>query len=350
MKNRFSKSDIIKRTKKRNKVLNRILLVIVVVILVVAITFGTMFLIYQKMGKASFQSAYDNVEYHEQIEYDGKTYQFNEDVISFAFIGVDQRTMESVENTDFVGANDTNIVVAINTKSGEVNMIAIPRETVVDIDKYRKGEYLGTEKDRLALAYAYGDGRELSCMDTVYAMSRVLYNVPIEKYYALNLSGIAPINDSIGGVLLQSQCDLPQYSVKTDDIITLKGDMAESYVRARSMTDIDASLERSNRQVQYLQSFADQTFPAVLVNFGTIADLYNVGAEYSQTNMSLQDVTYMASVLLSKGTNHFDATVLEGEMKTEQDSAGEGNLHALFTPSEDELMQTILDTFYLRIR
>lgn len=350
MSNRLSKSERAKKTKKINKAITRILLVLLIVLLIVAITFGAMLLVYQKQGKASLQPNLEQAEYHETIEYDGKTYQFNEDVVAFAFIGVDQRDMMSIEDTDFVGANDTNIVVAINTKSGEVNMIAIPRETVVEIDKYKNGEYLGIEKDRLALAYAYGDGGEISCQDTMYAMSRALYNIPIEKYYALDLNGIAPVNDSIGGVLLKSDIDMPSYDVAKDDIVTLKGDMAESYVRARSMTDIDASLDRSKRQVQYLQSFADQTFPAVLINFGTIADLYNVASQYSQTNMSLQDVTYMASVLLSKGTNHFEASILEGEMRTEQDSAGENTLHALFTPDDDALMQTVLNTFYLRVK
>ncbi len=346
-----SKIERKKATQKRNRIIKRVLLAILVILLVVAITFASLFFYYRNEGKNSIKpNLADNTEYHEQIEYNGHLYQYNEDVVSFAFIGVDQRDMEEASKADFVGANDTNIVVAINTVSGTAAMIAIPRETVVDIDIFQNGEYLGIEKERLALAYSYGDGKEKSCQNTVDAISRIMQSVPIEKYYALDLDGIAPINDSIGGVIVKSSVDIPQHDIEAGKVVTLKGDMAESYVRTRSMTDINGSIDRVGRQVQYLESFASQTIPATIINFSTVADLYNTGAQYSQTNMTLSEVTYLASLLRSKGTNHFDTITLEGEMNVEQDSAGEGYMHALFTPDEDFLMQTILDTFYLRIK
>lgn len=344
-----SKAERKKAMQKRNRIYKRIVLAILAIILIVAIVFASLFFYYRNEGKNSIKPNLENTEYHEQIEYDGHTYQYNDDVVAFAFIGIDQRDMDEAVGTDFVGANDTNIVVAINTVSGATSMIAIPRETLVDIDIYQNGEYLGIEENRLALAYSYGDGKEQSCQNTVDAISRILQNVPIEKYYVLDLNGIAPINDAIGGVMVKSSIDIPQFGIETDKVVTLKGDMAESYVRARSMTDIEGSIDRIGRQVQYLESFASQTIPAAIINFATVANLYNVGAQYSQTNMTVQEVTYLASLLRSKNVNHFDTVTLDGEMRTEQDTAGERYLHALFTPDDDFLMQTVLDTFYLRI-
>lgn len=349
MKQRLSKTDRKRKQKKRNKIIKRILLVVIALLLIVAIVGASLFIYYQKKGKDSLKPDLENCEYQEIIEYDGHKYAFNEDVIAFGFLGVDQRDLDNPANSDFVGASDTNIVIAINTVSGEVKLICIPRETVTDIDVYKNGKFIGTQKERLTLAYSYGDGKELSCTNTIDAMSRVLKSVPIQKYYALDLDGIGAINDSIGGVMLKSKIDLPSRNVSAGEVVTLKGDMAESYVRSRSMTDINASFDRTDRQVQYLQSFVSQIMPAVLLNFSTVNKIYNVGTQYSRTNLNASDTTYLASLLISKGTSEFDATVLEGEMKTEKDSAGDNTLHALFTPDDDKLMQIVLDTFYLRI-
>lgn len=351
MRNKKSASDRKRATKKRNKIIKNIFLILLCIILIFAIVVGETFFYLQKKGRDSITPDLENnTTYLEEIEYNGHTYTYNEDMISFVFVGVDRREMLMVDQTDFVGANDADIVVAINTKSGEATMIAIPRDTQVDVDIYQNDKFLGQEKTQLYLSYAYGDGAELSCQNATTSISRVLKNIPIEKYYALDLDGIAPINNSIGGVMLKSKMDMPQYDVTAGEIVTLKDDMAESYVRSRSMTDINATLDRTDRQVQYLQSFANQTFPAVLIDFGTINDLYSVGSQYSQTNMSIGDVTYMASLLLSKGTDRFDAKILEGTVSAEQDSAGEGIMHTQFTPDEDKLMQLVLDTYYLKIK
>lgn len=343
-------SEARKATKKRNKIVLSILaFVLAAVILFVAVV-GVTLLCLKKQGRTNLTPDYDASDYMEEIEYGGHTYAYNKDVIAFAFVGVDKYEMENIKETEFVGANDADIVVVINTVSGKVNMIAIPRETVVDIDIYQNGEFIGQDKKQICLSYSYGDGSTLSCENATTSISRLLKNVPIEKYYALDMSGISAINDSIGGVIVKSQIDMPKYDVTAGQVVTLKGDMAEAYVRSRSSTDIDSSYQRTQRHVQYLQYFSNQTFSSVALDFGTVADLYNVGAQYSQTNMTVGDVTYMASLLMSKGTNSFSATTLKGEMKKEADSAGEGIYHALFYPDEEDLMQTVLDNFYLRVK
>lgn len=349
MKTKLSKSDRRKKQQKRNKIIKRIFIILLLLLLIVAVVVASMFFYYQNKGKESLKPDLEDSEYQEIIEYDGHKYKFNEDVVAFAFLGIDRRNFEDAVGTDFVGACDTNIVAAINTVSGEMKLICIPRETVTDIDIYQDGKFIGTEKERLTLAYSYGDGRELSCTNSADAISRVLKNVPVQKYYALDLDGIGAINDAIGGVIVKSKLDFPNQGIEAGKVVTLDGEMAETYVRSRSMTDVQGSFDRTDRQVQYLQSFASQIGPAVMLNFATINQLYNVGTKYSQTNMDISDVTYLASLLMSKGTTDFDAVTLEGEMKTEKDSAGEHTLHALFTPDDDKLMRTVLDTFYLRI-
>lgn len=290
------------------------------------------------------------VAYQETIEYKGHTYRFNDDVVSMAFLGIDQREMLDIKSTDFVGASDADIVVAINTKTGETKVVAIPRDTMVDVDIWStSGIFLRTEKTQLCLAYAYGDGGSKSCENAVSSISRVLYNIPIQKYYALNLDGIKPLNDAIGGVTVKSIYTVPQYNIKYGDTVTLLGDAAEAYIRTRDMDSIEASLNRSDRQMQYVKAFAEQALPAVVKDFSTISKLYNTASKYSQTNLSLNNATYLGSLLLSKGVTEFKPYTIKGNMKASDDPVMPGVVHAEFYPDEDSLMETVLDVFYTQI-
>ena len=288
--------------------------------------------------------------YHETLEYKGHTYEYNDDILAMAFLGIDQRTLKNAKNTDFVGASDADIVVAVNTKTGETKVIAIPRDTMVDVDIWStSGIFLRTQKTQLCLAYAYGDGEDKSCENAVTSISRVLYDVPIQKYYALDLDGIAPLNDAIGGVTVNSLYTLDKYNIRYGDTVTLKGDMAEAYVRTRDMDNINASLNRTDRQVQYVKAFANQALPAVVKDFSTISKLYNTASKYSRTNITLNNATYVSSLLLSKGVTEFKSYTIKGEMKAAEDALLPDVVHAEFYPDEDQLMEIVLDVFYTQI-
>ena len=104
-------------------------------------------------------------------------------------------------------------------------------------------------------------------------MSRILYGVPIDKYFALNLEGIKPINDAVGGVTLTALYDIPNAGITKGKEVTLKGDMAEAYVRSRDMDRATAAYERGERQMQYVKAFANQVLGAVKSDFNVVTDL-----------------------------------------------------------------------------
>ena len=300
------------------------------------------------MKKANLNG--EPLAYQETIEYKGHTYKYNDDILTMAFLGIDQRTMKNVEQTDFVGASDADIVIAIDTKTGETKVVAVPRDTMVDVDIWStSGIFLRTQKTQLCLAYAYGDGGRKSCENAVTSISRVLYDIPIQKYYALDLDGIAKLNDAIGGVTVTSLYSLEQYGIEYGDTVTLVGDMAEAYVRTRDMDDINAALNRSDRQIQYVKAFAEQALPAVVKDFSTITRLYNTADKYSQKNISLNNATYLGSLLLSKGVTEFTTYSIKGTMKAADDPLMPDVVHAEFYPDEDSLMEVVLDVFYTQV-
>lgn len=323
---------------------------IAILLAMVLIVVGT-FVVLQQKGKKDVQSTVINAgDYKETIEYNGHTYQFNEDIVSFAFMGVDQREMKTNDETDFVGSADADIIVAVNTKTGLTKMIAIPRDTMVDIDIFSdSGIFIKTQNTQLCLAYAYGNGEAQSCENVVKAMSRVLYNVPIQKYYALNLEGVAPLNDAVGGVTVDPLYSMPEYGIFKGQPIKLMGDNAEHYVRTRDMVDLNASLNRTDRQVQYVKAFASQLIPAVVKDFGVVSRLYSTASSYSQSNISLSNATYIASLALSKNITSFETHTIKGTMKPSTNSEFAEEVYAEFTPDDDSVMNAVLDVYYTQI-
>ena len=295
---------------------------------------GTFFYLEQK-GKNSFTNVTTQTNYEEVIEHEGHKYVYNKDVVAIAFIGVDKRELGAGDTIGTAGQADADIVLTVDTKTGRAKAISIPRDT--------------NETLQLCLSFAYGDGKASSANNVTTSISRILYNVPINKYFVLDLDGIAPINDAIGGVTVESLYNFENLGIKVGDKVHLTGDLTESYVRQRDMQTIDASLNRTARQTQYIKAFANQLLPAVLNDFSTVSRLYNTAADYSTTNMDLSNVTYLASLLVSKGIRDFETETLQGEMKESERTDYADYVYAEFYPDEELTLETVLDTFYTQV-
>lgn len=341
-----------KENKKKLPLIVRILIILLIIIFLFVTVFAGTFLFLKSTGEKDIKPNMSNVSdgYLDTITYNGHTYKYNEDVFAVSFLGVDQEKWLTSDKADFVGAADADIVLAVDTKTGKSSAIAIPRDTMVDVEVWSdSGMFLRTEQTHLCLAYAYGDGAEKSCTNTMNAMSRILYNVPIQKYFALDLAGVPALNDAIGGVTVNALYSLPDYGIKKGETVTLKGKAAAEYVRTRDMDKIDASLKRMERQVQYIKAYTTQLLPAVVRDFSTVSTLFNTASSYSQTNLTLNNATYVASLLLSKGVTGFETYSLTGTLKEEPIPDVWNAAHVQFYPNEDELMKIVLEVFYTQI-
>ncbi len=338
-----------KKKKKRIPLIVRILIVILALIVALAGILGGTYYFSKVSGANDMTSVVKADTHHEEIiTYKGHQYEFNKNIVSIAFIGVDQRNLGG-DREDFVGCADADLILAIDTETGSAKLISMPRDTMVEVDQYRGNAFIRTDRVQLCLAYAYGDGAETSCTNVTKAMSRILYNVPIDKYFALDLSGIKPLNDAVGGVTVDSLYDLPEFGIQKGQTVTLKGDMAEAYVRTRDMDRIDASIDRKIRQEQYIRAFVNQLLPKVKSDFGIISRLYNTASEYSQTNISINNVTYLASLMLSKNITDFETYTYTGELTESKDSIYPDVVHAELTADEDSVMETVLSVYYSQI-
>lgn len=201
---------------------------------------------------------------------------------------------------------DTMMVINYNPKTSNVNLISIPRDTLVGI----KGK-------QMKLNAAFGMGKFDLTLNTI----RKLTGLPIHYYIAVDTEGFRNIIDILGGV----QFDVPKdmkYSDPTQNLnIDLKkgpqllnGDKAEQLVRYRKYAMGD--LERENVQKDFVKALIAQK-----INLANISDpskmkaVYNNLSTHVKTNVGFNDIMkYFVSALNIKSEN-FKTFTLPGVPK-----------------------------------
>lgn len=274
------------------------------------------------------------------ISYNGKTYKFNPYVTSILFMGIDKEELKLEDNLVGTGGQaDAIYLLTYDTSKGVSKLIAFSRDTMVDINTYyTNGNYAGVENAQLCLSYAYGDGKDLSARNVVTSLQRIIFNVPINSYFAMDLSAIKVINDDIGGVTLNSLFTYGDF--QEGKTVTLTGDMAESYVRTRDISILDSNVGRMERQKQYITAFANQFMPAIKKDFTVPISIYNDAKDYVTTNLTGSKITFLASSVASNYSG-INIITVPGEIK-----AGSKDGKAQFIPDQNKLFQIVLDTFY----
>ena len=316
-----------------------IFLLVFLILIVSAVT--TVYLMHTN-GKKNMMADNYGDSFESSIFYNDVEYIYNPDITSIAFMGVDRRKFGLQDDlVGTAGQSDVNMVVAVNTKTGDTNVIVIPRDTEVDVNKYSlAGDYMGTSKQQLCLAYAFGDGAVTSCDNQIVSMQRILYGIPINTYIALNLDGIKPLNDAIGGVKLVCPNTFGDYT-KGEEIV-LNGEEAENFIRTRETSNV-GDVGRRERQVAYVKAYVETVLQKSLSNPAALTQIYDIGKQYTVTNLSLSRALYFGTSIisnLSKVTSFDNITSLEGKLT--EDSAG----YALVELNEDDVLKTVLDIYY----
>ncbi len=278
------------------------------------------------------------------VFYNGKEYKFNEDVTSIMCIGVDRDTLGVSSTLGTGGQGDALYLIALDTDTGETTIIGVPRDIVTDIGIYSsKGEYMRTEKHQICLAYAYGDGRKTSCLNTVTAVSRLFYQLPINSYFSIDISAIAKLNNAVGGVRVTMidnsfyDTDLVQHF--EGETLTLWGDNARKYVQHRDVNRLESSSERMQRQINYLNSFTKKALSKTKKDLKTPIKLLDIINKNSETNLDATTITAFASCLVTNGVSEVEFTKVPGHLESD-------GTYAQYIVDEAKLYEMILDTYY----
>lgn len=335
-----------RRHAKKNKGLRRAAIVLAAILaLVLAVALAALAL--TKMGEQSVKNANtptdvqsEGVSYDEgkTVEYNGKTYALNENMASIAIIGYDRRTEQVVPGKS-AGQADAVMVLAANLETGQVTAIGIPRDSMVEVGEFMDSQFTGMDTMQLCLAYAYGDGGETSSQYTTAAISRVLYNMPINNYVSLDMESIGELANAVGGVPITPLQTIPGTNIVKGQDTVLFGSNALKYVQWRDTSVLESSLDRQARQSQFVQAFCKEALGQAKGNVSTLVNLFNVARNNGVTNLGVDDFTYLASTVLNTGITGVDVTTLQGEMQ-------QGKKFAEFYLDKTNVYETVLNVYY----
>ena len=283
-----------------------------------------------------------------QILVEGKVYEYNDDIMTFLCMGVDSRNgIEKEKTPGKAGQADALLMVVVNPRKQDINVIAINRDTMTDIEIYdTAGMYLGEEEGQITLQYAYGNGREKSCRLMEQAVSELFYGIPIHGYGALDMQSIATLNDAVGGVEVTVLEDMTKYKWdwKEGANVLLKGEDALLYIRERDehSGELGTNIKRVERQKQYLNNYVSKLKDKMKQDITFPISLLNKVKKHLVTSLSADEIAYMADTLLGYDFSMENIISVPGESKM-------GEKHEEFYIDDAALKQIVIDVFYEQV-
>lgn len=209
------------------------------------------------------QQLQQSEEKRPQIFYKDHWYAQKENMETLLLLGLDQFQEDLAESSSYRNPQEADFILLliVDHQAKSADILQINRDTMTEIDRLGlAGEKVGSEYAQLALAHTYGSGGRDSCLNTVEAVSKLLYHIPIDHYLSITMDAVALVNDAVGGVTLEVLDDLTAMDplLVKGEVLTLQGEQALHYVRTRYGLEDSSNIHRMDRQKQYLQAFYEQ--------------------------------------------------------------------------------------------
>lgn len=363
-KNLLLDSDRLEKKKKKKR--KRILIAVLCEAAILIAVIFTALQILRAVGKSSLQSraeaapelmpvqAQEPLTEEEKqkwqegwVKYHDTIYAYKEDILTFLIMGIDKNSdvKEEAEGTNG-GQADALFLAVMDPQEKAIKVIGINRNTMTDIDVYNEeGAYITTVCAQAAVQHGFGNGMEESCERQVKAVRKLFYNLPIHGYAAINMSAIPTINDAVGGVELTVLEDLTKKdkSLVEGETVHLMGESAFWYVKYRDINEFGSADRRLERQKQYLKEFIGAAKGAVKKNPTAAIELYQAVAGQMITNVSMDEVAYLAPLLAEYQFRSDNFYMPEGETVM-------GDQFEEFYVDENALYEMILDVFYEEVK
>ena len=211
------------------------------------------------------------------IQHNGKEYRLRDGVETILVLGLD-RFAEDADRSGYTNDQMADFVflLVVDNEAKTYSAIHLNRDTVTEMNILGvAGEMVGQTEKQLALSYAYGNGRQISCRNTADAVSAMLLDIPITTYLSVTMDAVAMVNDAVGGVEVTV---LDDFSGMDDTLVrgktvTLSGSQALTYVRSRSGMKEATNQRRMVRQKQYLEGLVDAVHTTAKTNDHLFADI-----------------------------------------------------------------------------
>jgi LCP family protein required for cell wall assembly len=218
------------------------------------------------------------------------TIDLTKDHFSVLLVGTDERPGVTSSRAD------TMIVATFNKNDQTVDMVSIPRVSLVQIPS------VGYE-DKINHYYAFGG------IDSTIETVETLLDIPIDYYASINFNGVVAIVDALGGIDVDVKLPIDPLdsSAKRNGVElepgkqTLNGEAALAYARMRYQ-DPEGDIGRTKRPQQIVEAIDDQSS-----SFGSITklnSLMDATGDNFKTNMSLTEAFQLQPFIKKIGSSN----------------------------------------------
>lgn len=201
---------------------------------------------------------------------------------TFAVLGMDK----------LAKLTDVILVVRFDTAEHKLNVVSIPRDTLVNIPENVK---------KINTLYVYGDKHDRGS-ERLMAGLQDFVGFDIENYVIVNLQAFEELIDAIGGVDYDVPIDMVYHDGRQDLDINIKKGMqhlsgaeAIKVVRYRKGYP-NADIGRIGTQQDFMKTVASQLLDAK--NISNLPEIIRIITENTETNLNASNITYFAGELL----------------------------------------------------
>ena len=273
------------------------------------------------------------------VTYDGTVYRQRKNLTSILLMGIDHDSGETGGQADFLQ------LIVIDDTSRTLKRLSIDRDTMTPITVLGVlGNRSGVRTAQVSLSHGFGDGKEQSCELTAEAVSNLLLGMPVDFYLAMNLDGIAALNDMAGGVTVTLADDFSAQdpAMAQGTTLTLHGDQAEIYVRSRRNVGVGTNEARMVRQEQYVAKLFAQLDTQMRSDQSFSGTMFDTLSPYLTTSIGRGRLINV--VWLAKDYARQEPLSISGEHRVGSDGFMQ------FYADEASLYETVLDLFYEEVK
>lgn len=301
----------------------------------------------------------DSVAWQEDwVVYDGKVYEYREDMLNFLLLGIDHGGSLSTETqlSDWkAGQADTIFLVSLNQTDRQISVIGIPRNAMVNVEIFNsERERVETIYNQICLQYGYAGGGELGLQKMKESVSALMRGLPIHGACAVSFNAISVITDRLGGIEVVVPDDMTEYNKAfvQGSTQTLTGKNVVGYLRYRQYNTLGSPTTRLERQKDFMRVAMGRTMQEIKANPVFVKDIYESLKSYMNTDISVDEAVYIASKALDCTLGEQSFYQLTGVDKAEYfvGDNGKQDFYNDYYIDEEALQKIMFEIFYREVK
>ena len=261
-------------------------------------------------------------------------YEITHNIESYLLIGTDDSGNVNKEGTKKYRGRmaDFLLLLVMDRTENTFGFLQLDRNTMTDVplmDTDGNGE--GEAFEQICCANWYGGKPEHGCNNTMYCVSQLLGEMPIDGYYTIHMSDVGILNHAVGGVQITLEDDFSgsDPAMTKGTTLVLNDKQAEIFVRGRMTIGKGDNESRMKRQQQYMQGFKTKAWQKMGSDPSFMEGLYKALEEDAVTSIPANQVSVIANQMY-KGKDQGILT-LDGKTKIGT-TLDDGQKHEEFYP------------------